>query len=152
MDQLLDSVRAQFDSEGAEAEGQPWQPLSDDYAPWKAEHYPGAPILVRDGAMRAAMLSQSAVHVSPEMAIYEPISDIAGYHQVGPRDWMGPAWGRRIGGGIGRPYILYHHHLPERKMVDLTDEWKHEHVDRTFAAWIARKLAEDRAAVTPLAA
>ena len=142
MDDLIDSVRAQFDSEGAAAEGQPWHPLSDEYGAWKHEHYPGEPILVRDGAMKAAMLNhQEAVHVSPEEAVYQPVSRIAGYHQAGA-DWIGPAWGRGE----------YPHHLPQRKMVDLTEEWKHEHVDRVFARWIAAKLAEDRALVGALAA
>src|ERR1700733_2321509 len=115
MDDLLESVEAQFDSEGAAAEGIPWQRLSDTYGPWKAEHYPGAPILVRDGAMKAAMLTPSSTTVGPEEAIYEPQSDIAGYHQIGPRDWMGPSWGHRIGGGFGRPYTLSNHHPAPRR-------------------------------------
>jgi hypothetical protein len=143
MDQLIDSVREQFDTEGAASDGVPWQPLSDEYGAWKAEHYPGAPILVRDGGMRAAMLDRlTAVHVGPEEALYEPVSEIAGFHQSGA-DWIGPAWGRGD----------YPHHLPARKMVDLSEEFKHEAVDRTFARWIARRLAEDRlVAVPPLAA
>jgi Phage virion morphogenesis family len=142
MDDLIDSVSAQFDTEGAAAAGDPWTPLSDDYGAWKLEHYPGRPILVRDGAMREAMLDRSsAVHVTNDVAVYQPISRIAGYHQAGA-DWVGPAWGR------GR----YPHHLPQRKMVDLSESWKHEHVDRVFARWIARKLAEGRAAGVPLAA
>lgn len=30
-----------------------WAPLSPEYAAWKAKHYPGKPILVRSGAMKA---------------------------------------------------------------------------------------------------
>lgn len=142
MDQLLVSVEAQFDTEGAAADGAPWQPLSDDYGQWKAEHYPGRKILVAEGTMKAAMLNKlDAVRVSAEQAVYEPVSEIAGYHQSGA-DWIGPAWG----------HGEYPHHLPQRRMVDLSEEFKHEAVDRTFARWIAAKLAEARAASVPLAA
>lgn len=134
MDMLLESVRLQFDTEGAASDGAPWQPLSDIYGKWKAMHYPGAPILVRDGGMREAMLNvDTAITVGPTEAVYHPISDIAGYHQQGA-DWMGPAWGHGD----------YPHHLPARPMVDLSDEFKHEAVDRTFARWLAEKLAEAR--------
>lgn len=132
MDQIVESVRAQFDTEGAAAHGDVWHPLSDEYGQWKAEHYPGRPILVRDGGMKGAMLNkQSAVHVGLTEAVYQPINSIAGYHQQGA-DWWGPAWGR------GNVF----HHLPQRKMVELSEEFKHEAVDRTFARWIAAKLAE----------
>lgn len=142
MDQILDSVEAQFDTEGAAAHGVPWQKLSDLYGAWKAEHYPGRPILVRDGAMKAAMLDRlTAVHVGPEEAVYEPVSEIAGFHQSGA-DWIGPAWGR---GEVA-------HHLPARRMVDLSEEFKHEAVDRTFARWLARELAEAGTVAVPLAA
>lgn len=133
MDQILDSVREQFDTEGAAAGGVMWAPLSDDYGAWKLAHYPGAPILVRDGGMRTAMLDRvGAVQVTAEMAVYDPVSEIAGYHQTGA-DWIGPAWGRGE----------YAHHLPARKMVDLSDEFKHSAVDRTFARWMAKQLAVD---------
>lgn len=142
MDQLVESVRAQFDSEGAAATGQRWQALSDAYGKWKAQNYPGRPILVRDGLMKAAMLDElSAVHVSAEEAVYEPLSDIAGYHQAG-ETWIGHAWGHQA-------QIF---HLPQRKMVDLSEAWKHDHVDREFARWIAKRLAEDRLIVLPIAA
>jgi hypothetical protein len=140
MDQILDSVAAQFSSEGAAAHGVRWAPLSDDYGAWKRLNYPGFPILVRDGTMQAAMLNRvEAVHVGPEQAIYEPVSDIAGFHQSGA-DWIGPAWGRGA----------YAHHLPARRMVDLSQEFKHVAVDRTFARWIARRLAGGRAAGIPV--
>lgn len=142
MDQLVDSVEAQFDTEGAAAHGARWQPLSDEYGKWKDQHYPGRPILVREGGMRKAMLNKlTAVHVGREQAVYQPLSNIAGYHQTG-EDWLGPAW-QHPG--------PYPHHLPQRKMVDLSEEFKHQAVDRTFARWIARKLAEGRRAAIPTA-
>jgi phage gpG-like protein len=39
-----------FESEGARG-GQKWQPLSANYAKWKAKKYPGKPILVRTGRL-----------------------------------------------------------------------------------------------------
>lgn len=135
MDLLLLDIRIQFVTEGAAARGVRWQQLSDEYGKWKAEHYPGRPMLVRDGAMKGAMLNKlQAVHVGPEEAVYEPLSEIAGFHQSGA-DWLGPAWDHP------GPYA---HHLPQRKMVDLTDAFKHEAVDRVFARWIAAKLLEAR--------
>lgn len=44
---------AQFASEGGWG-GQAWAPLSPHYAVWKAQHYPGKTILIREGAMRRA--------------------------------------------------------------------------------------------------
>lgn len=135
MDLLLDSVAAQFDTEGAAAHGVRWAPLSDEYAKWKAQHFPGWPILVATGEMKAAMLDkETAVHVTPEMAIYEPVSEIAGFHQAGA-DWLGNAWEHP------GPYP---HHLPARPMVELSEAFKHEAVDRTFARWINRQLRAAR--------
>jgi hypothetical protein len=152
MDQLIEQVEQQFDTEGAAGSsvtlaggagvivGAKWMPLSDTYAAWKAQHYPGRPILVRDGGMKAAMLDRlTAVRVGPTEAVYQPISRIAGYHQSGA-DWLGPAWNHP------GPYP---HHLPQRKLVELSEEFKHEAVDRTFARWIAKSLAEARAAAGP---
>jgi hypothetical protein len=143
MDRILDSVEAQFDTEGAAAAGQKWKALSDGYGKWKAVHYPGRPILEATGRMRAAMLNKAeAVHVGLEEAVYQPISSIAGFHQSG-EDWLGPAWNHP------GPYA---HHLPQRKMVDLPEQFKHEAVDRVFARWIARNLAEARQAAKLAAA
>jgi hypothetical protein len=142
MDQILVSVRLQFATEGA-AGGTPWAPLSDQYGTWKAEHYPGRPILVRDGLMKEAMLNKTeAVRVGLTEATYAPVSEIAGYHQFGA-DWLGPAWNHPG---------PYHHHLPARKMLDLSESFKHEAVDRVFTRWVARKLAEDRVAAKVVAA
>lgn len=133
MDRILASVEHQFETEGAAAHGERWAPLSEEYALWKAEHYPGRPILVATGEMKAQMLDRdTAVHVDAERAVYEPVSRIAGYHQTGA-DWLGNAW-QHPG-----PYA---HHLPARRMVDLSEDFKHEAVDRVFARWIARKLAD----------
>lgn len=136
MDMILENVRGQFDTEGAQGQHGIWQPLSDPYGKWKATHFPGRPILVREGGMKGAMLNKTtAVHVSADRAVYEPKSNIAGFHQAGA-DWIGPVWG----------HGEYPHHLPQRRMVDLPDAFKHDAVDRTFARWVQRKLREGRAA------
>ena len=50
-----DTQERAFDREGGH-EGNPrWAPLSDEYAEWKAKHYPGMKILMRSGALRDAL-------------------------------------------------------------------------------------------------
>jgi len=50
---MLDVVTPMLKARFA-AEGPGWAPLSESYAAWKHVAYPGAPILVRTGAMRGA--------------------------------------------------------------------------------------------------
>lgn len=137
MDLIVDNVRAQFETEGTQGHSGRWQRLSDAYGKWKAQHFPGRPILVREGGMKGAMLNKlTAVHVGADRAVYEPKSNIAGFHQTG-ETWVGPSWGH------AQQQL---HHLPQRKMVDLPEDFKHAAVDRVFARWVQRKLREGRAA------
>jgi len=53
-------VARQFETQGSGPEMGSWAPLSQSYAAWKAKHYPGAPILVRKGKLRAALTDSSA--------------------------------------------------------------------------------------------
>ena len=39
-----------FASKGAST-GKPWKPLSKQYAAWKAEHFPGRPLMIRTGRL-----------------------------------------------------------------------------------------------------
>lgn len=55
-DRIVDSVGEQFLTEGARG-GTPWPQLSPQYAAFKAEAFPGRPMLVRTGAMREALLA-----------------------------------------------------------------------------------------------
>ena len=61
-----------------------WAPLSPKYAAWKATHFPGAPTLVRTGA-----LFTSVAIVGPEIdahdtwATYSINGEIAKFHQYG---------------------------------------------------------------------
>lgn len=57
---LEDEERRQFDAEGQGPGRGAWAPLSPKYAERKAEQWPGAPILVRTGALREALTSSSA--------------------------------------------------------------------------------------------
>lgn len=54
-DRLVQTTGEQFASEGSHGTGG-WQPLSPAYQAWKDEAYPGRPMLVRTGDMRAAFL------------------------------------------------------------------------------------------------
>jgi hypothetical protein len=56
---------AQFATEGGWG-GQTWAPLSPAYAQWKAAHYPGRSILIREGAMRRAASAAAPRGVTQE--------------------------------------------------------------------------------------
>ncbi len=53
-------VSAIFSHQQPRNEGDRWAPLSEKYAIWKEKHFPGQPILVRTGALRASMTEQGA--------------------------------------------------------------------------------------------
>lgn len=109
---VIDHVGRQFDSRG---QGR-WKPLDPAYAAWKRRHFPGQPILVRTGAMRAAALDPYAAHTTPSRMTYTVRSDVAGYHQGGGDEGNNP---------------------PRRKLVDLTAA-ERRGVDRIFSAWLNR--------------
>jgi hypothetical protein len=99
---VLEGVGKQMESEGAWA-GVEWERLSEDYSEWKEYHVPGLPKLVgikpmgqvmpgqrttlreyeRSGKMKAELLNPAGVHVTRKSMIYQPMSDIAGYHEFG---------------------------------------------------------------------
>ncbi len=81
-------VLTDFVLEGGNS-GDRWAPLASGYAKWKSAHYPGAGMLVRSGALKAALTSSTAEH-----AIFRATSDsleigtdlpYAMYHQRGTR-------------------------------------------------------------------
>jgi len=53
--EIARAERAWFATRGAGT----WQPLSPRYAAWKARHFPGRPLMVRSGKLRAALTSQA---------------------------------------------------------------------------------------------
>jgi hypothetical protein len=72
---------AQFGSEGGWG-GQQWAPLSPAYALWKARHYPGRSILIRQGALRRAA-SEPRREATPRTLTLWIDDEKAGYHQAG---------------------------------------------------------------------
>lgn len=74
--------REVFDSEGPG-----WRPLSDSYEKWKQKHYPGQPILVRTGALRASLTGgfaeDSVFDVRPKSMEIGTSSPYAIFHQTG---------------------------------------------------------------------
>lgn len=76
-----------FNKQQPRGEGQRWPQLSDKYKAWKEKHFPGAPILVRTGALRASM---TELGVSGNISIIDKVSGIFGttipygiYHNEG---------------------------------------------------------------------
>ena len=73
--------KEQLDSEGKWG-GDPWEPLSPDYAAWKAQHYPGRPMLWREGALRAAAFNP-ARKVTAQTLTLTVTDPKVGFHQEG---------------------------------------------------------------------
>jgi len=130
-DLLRAGVASQFETEGSWG-GQPWAQLTDVYRNWKEVHGPGLPILVGlraigpkgtrrhpvmgkryspSGKMRVELLTPTAITVGPKRLVYEPVSDIAGFHQEGT-DKM-----------VARPPVV----IPLRELA----EW-----DDAFTGWL----------------
>jgi phage gpG-like protein len=75
-------VQRNFETQGAYVGG--WQPLSTRYAAWKAKHFPGKPILVRRGALKASLEQGGAGNVSrvtEKAAEFGTSIGYAKYHQ-----------------------------------------------------------------------
>jgi hypothetical protein len=109
---LLRGVFEQFRTEG-ESGGSKWKPLSPAYEEWKRGMVGDEPILVFTGTMRAAMIAQNALRVDPRRLVYEPDSDIAGFHQKGVES----------------------RGLPQRQMVEIP-EAERRLWDRAFISWL----------------
>lgn len=95
----------QFDTEG-DWGGEHWAPLSENYLSWKAQHYPGRPILQATSDLRQAA-SRPRRHATPEF--FELIIDDSSYthgrgtpRSVGPYHQFGGG-SIEIGGQEGRP-------------------------------------------------
>ncbi len=74
----------QFATEGGL--GRPWPPLSPVYAAWKAKHFPGQPILVRTGRLRASLTGRNADTVEvqePQLLRIGTRVPYARFHQTG---------------------------------------------------------------------
>ena len=89
---LVSDVVAPHITQRFASQGPGWAALSPQYAAWKAVHFPGKPLLVRTGAMKAAMTDASRFGGAQSMVSGNSInlapkdSTIArrfGYHQEG---------------------------------------------------------------------
>lgn len=111
-DSLARAERRQFDSEGGYASGG-WAPLSPRYAAWKERHYPGRPILVRTGRLRASLTERPL-----GVEVIRPHSAILGSHV---------------------PYGLHHQRgggrLPRRRPVELPESVRRQWV-QIVQRWI----------------
>lgn len=83
-------VGAIFNRQQPRGEGQRWPQLSDKYKAWKEKRFPGMPILVRTGELKASMTESGA---NGNISIIDKVSGIFGttvkhgaYHdQGGPK-------------------------------------------------------------------
>ena len=136
-------IEAAFATEGSSGASGKWVALSPNYATWKAEKGPGLPILVGlrptswvghrpakrnmnqtyavSGQMMRSLLMPlqdlATWKVTPTRLLYEPSSEIAGYHEEGTDK------------------------MPARPPVDLSLTFLHS-VDRTFVRWLAALIAK----------
>lgn len=120
-DDLIKQIGQQFLSEGAYGLGERWHPLSPAYAAWKEQHFPGRPLLVRTGAMRALMLDRErTVRVFKDRLLYLVEGIDAEGHDIGAR-----AWWHQTGAG----------HNPTRKIVAIPSAGRRGW-DRILHEWI----------------
>lgn len=83
-DRFATLERRQFASEGAYGSGG-WPALSDDYAEWKARHYPGKTILRRTDALYKSLTARpfGVEEIRPEAMTIGSDVDYGEYHQTG---------------------------------------------------------------------
>lgn len=113
-ERILAAVGRNFDTEGVANLGRKWAPLDDDYARWKAVHWPGKPILQASGDTKKGLTSRRALHVGRKRLVYEPegrAGELGAIHHDGNANL--PA----------RPMVVFS--LVERRA------W-----DRVFAEWL----------------
>ena len=75
--------RRQFAGEGAFSGG--WAPLSEDYREWKELHYPGKPILEREGDLKRSLTVRpfGVEVITPERIVVGSDVDYGEWHQHG---------------------------------------------------------------------
>jgi phage gpG-like protein len=83
-----DAEKRQFDAQGSGPVSGTWADLSDDYAEWKAQKYPGMPILEATGALRSGLTESASPFGSREWTSSEFSFGTAGveyasFHQSG---------------------------------------------------------------------
>lgn len=104
-------------------EGPGWKPLSLQYAKWKERKFPGEPILVRTGALRASLVEGHAPHsifdIHPtEMTLGTDVR-YGIYHQTGS--------------------IKVRDHPPKRSPIMITPELQ-KNWNRRLANWLRDEI------------
>lgn len=93
-----------FQTQGR-ASGEPWAPLTPRYGAWKARHYPGKPILVREGELAAHVTGRRGPRMVPGPRSVEYVIDDpkARFHQYGTRVMVArPVLPTRVPAGVER--------------------------------------------------
>jgi len=117
---FLEGERKQFESEGNTGSGG-WAPLSPAYAAWKAQNFPGAPIMVRTGLLKESLLGNnpwSVKDIQPLGATFGTRIPYAAYHQTGTRK------------------------MPARPLVQLTEDQKTRWT-KIIHRWLVEKVKQD---------
>lgn len=91
MDEVYDDIVKDFtrvEDERFEASGPGWAPLSPRYRAWKTRHYPGRPLLVREGDLRASLTGgRGFIHRrEPHGVTVGSAVPYARFHHRGTRD------------------------------------------------------------------
>lgn len=83
-DRFVHVERRQFATEGKSSSGG-WAPLSPKYAAWKAQHYPGKPILQREGHLVRSLTRRplGVERIEPQEAWLGSDIDYGAFHQRG---------------------------------------------------------------------
>lgn len=117
---LTQTVGQQFLTEGAHGGGK-WRPNSTPYQQWKDETYPGRPLLVLSGDMRAAFLVHGQRELTDQRLVWgiDDQTDHEG-HRIADR-----ALAHQAGEG----------HMPQRKIVALRADDR-RFIDHEFVAHI----------------
>lgn len=101
VERLQQGAQEQFDTQGQGA----WAPLSPKYAKWKAQNYPGKPILQRTGDLLMSLTSETGHSIN----VVHPLemrwgTDLlyARFHQLGTR------------------------RMPQRRIIELSEEQRRD--------------------------
>lgn len=117
---LEKEIKGQFEAEGRGPNRGKWKPLSQTYAKWKAEHYPGRTILRRTNRLYNALTKSRnggalRYYTAREMRFGTALVPHASFHQVGTQGGLLSRVVKAITGG--------RRGLPDRPPLDFTPEF-----------------------------
>jgi phage gpG-like protein len=106
---FIQAEKQQFSTEGGAGRHGAWADLSDDYKKWKARHYPGRGLLVRDGLLAQALTGGRGfvLQSHPQWVAIGAESTYGTYHQKGKG-------------------------MPRRRPIDISDAQEKELFARVF--------------------